>query len=297
MRMHKNISTLFIGLLLLSLLSGCGLSSKQVAKTKSFGSATETIGKLGEEELLNIRNGVIKMNENLIAVDSSQNLKVLNLDRGVTVEKLEPRLAAIKALNAYGLLLVELVNSDRTDNLQKAASSLVENTTLALNTELTEEQDGIINKIIVGLGSFWVEKKKADAAREIIPAYEDPVNQLADLLINDFTVSSKSNGLLLAYHNTASNLRNSSLRYLEEGDKHTILERDRALEIYLSSIEAISYSDEISKKTGKTLLGLKKANSELVEVIKDEYYSKDDIKSYGKQVQDLANMIQIISIN
>lgn len=62
-------------------LAGCGLTSNQIAKTQSFGSATENIGKLGEKEFVNIRNGIIDMNKELIAIDHTKTADSLAFDR------------------------------------------------------------------------------------------------------------------------------------------------------------------------------------------------------------------------
>lgn len=282
-------------LMLAASTSGCGLASKQIVKTQSFGTATESIGKLGEEEFVNIRNGIIEMNKELVSIDNTKTASDLNFDGPTSPEATATRIAAAKALKSYGELLVQLATEDRTENLQKVVNSLVNNTTVALKRDLSDEKKGAINKIIVSLGSFWVEKMKADAAREIIPAYEQPVNQLADLLAGDFSLDDGSLGYIKAYDTTAKRLKNASMRLVNAGGKYSVLERDRAVHALVLSENAISRSNEISKKASKAIGSLKKANAELVKVIKEEPYSTDDIKDYAKQIQELANMFQVLA--
>jgi len=293
--MKKKLVLIAAGLLLAVSISGCGLTSKQIVKTQSFGTATENIGKLGEEEFVNIRNGIIEMNKELIAIDNTKTASDLNFDRPTTPEATAARIAATKALKSYGELLVKLATEDRTENLQKVANSLVNNTAVALKKDLSDEKKGAINKIIVGLGSFWVEKKKADAAKEIIPAYEKPVNDLADLLVEDFSLEDGSLGYIKAYDTTARRLKNASMRLVNAGSQYSVLERDRAVHALVLSEISISRASEISKKASKVIGSLKKANTELVKLINEESYSTDDIKIYAKQIQELANMFQVLA--
>jgi hypothetical protein len=282
-------------LLIAAFLSGCGLTSKQIVKTQSFGTATESIGKLGAEEFVNIRNGIIVMNKELVAIDNTKTASDLKFDRPTSPEATATRIAATKALKSYGELLVKLSTEDRTENLQKVANSLINNTTAALKKDLSDEKKGAVNKIIVGLGSFWVEKKKADAAKEIIPAYEQPVNELSDLLAEDFSLDDSSLGYIKAYDTTARRLKNASMRLVNAGAQYSVLERDRAVQALVLSESAMSRAKELSKKAGKAIGSLKKANAELVKVIKEEHYSTDDIKAYAKQIQELVNMFQVLA--
>jgi hypothetical protein len=293
--MKRNLAFLASCFLITLALTGCGLTPKQIVNTQSFASATESIGKLGEEEFVNIRNGIIEMNKELVAIDNTKTASDLKFDRPATPEATATRVAATKALKLYGELLAQLVTEDRTEGLQKAANSLIENTSIALGKDLSEENRGAINKIIVGFGSFWIEKKKADAAKEIIPAFEQPVNDLADLLYGDFSIDDGSLGYIKAYETTAKRLKNASMRLVNAGAKYTVLERDRAVEALVLSESSLSRANEISKKATKAIGSLKTANAELVKVIKEESYSTDDIKVYAEQIQELVNMYQVLT--
>ena len=276
-------------------LSGCGLSSNQIVKTQSFGAATASIGKLGEEEFVNIRNGIIEMNRELVSIDNTKTSNSLVFDKPTFAEPTSKRVAASKSLKLYGELLVKLVSEDRTENLQKAANALVDNTSAALGKALSGEKKEVIDRIIVGFGSFWIEKNKADTTKEIITAYQKPINDLADLLKEDFSVDDGSLGYLKAYQTTAKRLKNASMRLVNAGNQYTVLERERAVHAFVLAEMAITRSSELSKKSKKVIDGLKKANEELVKVIREEDFSTDDIKSYAKQIQELSNMYQVLT--
>jgi hypothetical protein len=280
--------------LVVALISGCGLTNNQIVKTQSFGAATASIGKLGEEEFVNIRNGIIEMNKELVSIDNTKTSNSLVFDKPTFAEPTSKRIAASKALKLYGELLVKLVTEDRSENLQKAANAFIDNTAVALNKELSDDNKGAINKIIVGLGSYWLDKKKADSAKEIVPAYQQPVDDLADLLREDFSLEDGL-GYLKAYETTAKRLKNASMRLVNAGNKYTVLERDRAVHAFVMAEKAIIRSTELSKKAKKSIGNLKKANTELVKVIGEQKYSTDDIKVYAKQIQELVNMYQVLT--
>ena len=291
----KRIIQVLSCLFLMVTISGCGLTNKQILQTQSFGTATINIGKLSEDEFINIRNGIIEMNQELLSIDNTKKANSLNFDRPPSAEATATRVAASKALKLYGNLLVKLVTEDRTENLQKVANSLIDNTSAALKKELSDEKKNAINKIIVGLGSFWIEKKKADAAKEIIPEYQQLVDKLAELLNNDLSLDDGSLGFLKAYDITAKRLKNASMRLVNAGDQYTVLERDRAVQALVMAEKAISRATEIGKKAKKTIASLKKANAELVKVIRNKKYSTADIKAYAKQMQELVNLYQVLA--
>lgn len=282
-------------LLLAASITGCGLTAKQIVNTQSFGTATANIGKLGEDEFVNIRNGIIQMNKELVAIDNTKTASDLTFDKPTSAEATAIRVAATKALKSYGELLVELATKDRTENLQKAANSLIDNTVAALNKDISEESRGAINKLIVGLGSYWIDKKKADAAKEIIPAYEASVNELASLITEDFSLDDDSKGYIKGYEATAKRLKNASMRLVNDGAKYSVLERDRAVQALVLSEGAISRATEISKKGKAAIASLKKANAELSKIIKEDTYSTGDIKEYAKRLQELVNMYQVLT--
>jgi hypothetical protein len=291
----RHVAKAVFCLSIIAFLSGCGLTGNQIVKTQSFGTATANIGRIGEEEFINIRNGIIEMNTELLSIDNSKTSNSLVLDKPAYAEDTSKRVAACKSLKLYGELLTQLVSKDRSANLQKSANALLDNTGAALGKELSDEKKGAINKIIVGLGSFWVDRKKADAAKEIILVYQQPVDELANLLREDFSLEENSLGYLKAYESTAKRLKNVAMRLVNAGSKYTLLERERAVHAFVLSEKAISRSNILSSKAMMSIDGLKKANTELATVMSNNQSSTDDIKNYARQIQGLVNIYQVLS--
>ena len=269
-----------------TLLTGCGLTPKQISMTQSFGQATTNISKLGDE-FVNIRNGIIEMNQALVSIDTRKTARDFKFDRPASPEATATRIAATKALKSYGELLVELVTKGRTENLKKVANSFSMNTKAALKKNVT----GSIDKIVSGLGALWLEHKKAAAVKDIITTYEQPVNQLADLLIEDFSLDDSAFGYIKTYHTTAKRLKNASMRLVNADAK----ERERALQALVLSEKAISRANEINKNAKEAIIGFKKANIELVKMVNTEIYSADSVKAYNTQIQEMVNIYQVLN--
>ncbi len=278
----------------LTVLSGCGLTDNQIIKTESFGMATEQVGALSESEFINIRNGIMKMNEELLILGNTPIPNNFSLDKPASAEKTAKRVAASKALKLYGEVLVNLVNEDRTANLQDAANALLTNTSAALGSDLNGQQD-LISGIIVGFGSLWVDEEKANALQAIVPAYQDAVNSLADLLLEDFSLNDDSLGYLKAYNTTAKKLKLAASTLLKTNDKLPMLERARAVQAFTLAETAINHSTELCKAGYKAIGELKMANAEFARIVSDTNYHADDIKSYAKQIQELVNMSQLLT--
>lgn len=284
-----------IAINLIIALSGCGLTNQQIIATQSFGTATTTIGALGEEEFVNIRNSIIEMNKALVSIDSTKTADNLVFDNPTLAAPTAQRVAASKALKAYGELLVELVTDDQTENLEKAASDLVNNTSTALHKDPTEQQKAAIEKAIVGLGSFWVEHQKAQTTKEIVLAYSQPVNELAELLGKDFSIGNGAMGYLKAYEVTAQRLKTASMRFVNGGATYTYSERERAVQAFSLAELAISRAASLSQQATLSVDALKKANTELAEVISHKEYSTADIKGFAQQIQGLVNTYRVLT--
>jgi hypothetical protein len=280
---------------LLVLLTGCGLTAKQMAKTQAFGDATSRVGKFGEVEFVNIRNGIIEMNQAIAVIDQSQTLGDLVLDRPAYAEPTARRVAASKALTRYGELLVKLASDDRSENLQVLGTALADNTSQALGQDLSDQKQEDIGDALGDIGSIWLDRRKARAIRRIVPVYQQPVDQLADLLAADFSIDDGAVGYLQAYRITAKRLHNLAGNMLNAGEQISLLERDWALQAYVLSEKALQRSMELSREAGKVLQGLKRANVELARLVEDPEYSRDDLKNYAKQVKAFANLYQALA--
>jgi len=282
-------------LLLSLLLSGCGLTSQQLAQTQSFGASAEKVGQLGEKEFINIRKGIIQMNQELVILDNTKHAKDLKFDRPATAERTAKRVAAAKALKSYGTLLVKLSRDDKKPTIQQSVEHFLTNTEAALQQPLDTDKKTALAKLVAGVGSVWVEQKKREALQEIVPTFEQPVNQLAALLAEDLSLDDGSLGYLKAYEVTAKRLKNAAIGLVNAGDQYSVLERARAVEALVFAETAMSRAHVINRKAGRALTRLKQANTELVKVLAQSEYSVKELKGYGKEIQELVNALEVIA--
>lgn len=288
-------SYFFFSSLMIILLTGCGLTTQQIIQTQSFGNATSHIGSISENEFVNIRASIIEMNEMLVTIDNTKSAKNIQFDFPTSPEATATRVAAAKALNHYGELLTKLASDKSSENLQDTADSFIANMNTALKKNISDDKEDALANLLSDFGTFFINKKKADALKSIIPTYRKPVNTLADLLQKDFSLDSGSTGFLKAYDITAKRLKNASIRLIDAGKEYSILERKQAVKAVAMSTNASQRARSISIQIKQAINNLKNANDEIVKVINNNTYSSADIKAYAMQIHQLVNIYKVLS--
>lgn len=290
-----NRRTRLLALFLVIFLSGCGLPKEQLVKVQEFGTATAAVGDFGEKEFVDIRNGIIDMNQELLTIDNSKTISNLPIEKPVSVQDTAKRVAASKALKIYGSLLVKLSTKSDNKSLQQTASSLIVNTETALGDDMPDEKRDALAGAIAKVGSLWVAKKKSDALREIVLLYQARVERLVNLLEADFSIKEKAHGYLAAYMVTAERLENAAGKLLASGNSYSALERERAVHAIVISRSAKTHAGELSRSASNALDGLDRANLALAHAVNDSEYQHGDIDAYAKQVQELVNIVEVLS--
>jgi hypothetical protein len=280
-------------LIVIVLLSGCGMTAMQKQQVSQFGSATEAMGTFAETQLVQIRQEVVQMNTEILILDSHQTTPKIDLDKPIRPQATLERVAAAKALKSYGSLLNQLAMADRSEDIRKSAGDFVGNFNSALNQGMTDKQKEAATGVLVSLGNMWVEKAKKDSVKKIVDEYKDAVDKLTDLLAQDFLAEGE--GFLGGYTAVAGTLKNSAIGALTQGQHPGFLERERALQDYVIAEKAALKAAEIDKRAKIAIENLKKANNNLAKVISEDKYATDDIKSYAKSMKELATMVEIIA--
>lgn len=275
------------------ILGGCGLARNQIAATHAFGNATATLGALGEEEFIGIRNGIIEMNAALLALDVAKTTANLSLEGPTSMAATTERVAAARALKDYGELLQALATAEPEVGLQKAAQAFADSMESALGEDWSVEQRDAVQEIITGAGSLFLERKKASALRRIVPAYEKPVDSLAVLLAADFSLDEE--GFLQAYDITARRLKNAAIRVINSGSKYSLAEREPAVRAYRMAEMALARVAGLESRFVASIGTLREASRELAEAVKKRKYSREEIKDYAKQIRELADAYQVLA--
>jgi hypothetical protein len=278
------------------MLSGCGLSAAQKQDLAQFGTATEAMGSLAEDQLVQVRSDVIRMNTANYILDSRHAYTRPQFDQPTSLESITKRVAAAKALKSYGTLLNQLATADHSEGLKKAASEVIANFNTALGTGLTSAERDATSGIIMTVGKLMIEKKKKDAVRQIVLAYHEKADTMADLLAGDLTVDERRTegqwGVMDGYFFVAGRLENTSIGALASTNYN---EREAAVNAYILAESARLKAKEVSSQTAKANSGFKKANAALVAAMKTDTYTSTDINAYANSVLDLANMVKVLS--
>ncbi len=291
---------------LIFLLSGCGMSALQKQQVGQFGVATEAVGTYAENEFPKIRSEVISLSTERLILSKEKITslrttyeKELQFDtKHIKLVDTNKRVAAAKALRAYGALLNQLATSDNTDSIKAAAANLVTNFSSAIEGELSSKQKDAANSLITLVGNIWLENEKKEALKRIIDAYKDDVDKLSDLLLADFSIHEdpEKGGYLDDYNQYAVRLENTAINVFAEGEP-SFAARKLAINDFILAKKTEQNIENINHQATPVILDLKKANAKLVEIMASDSYSTDDIQAFAKSAQNLVNLTQTLLLN
>jgi hypothetical protein len=172
------------GLLTLAL-PACGLTPAQKAATCTFGQATVELAGLAQQEFIDSRDDVIRMNAARLRLKDPA-FRGQELDVPFTLERVEPRVAAMQALARFGQLLTTLSTSSEEGELRAAADAFVASASSASGVTLSEQARTGITSAMEFAGSFFVEKARKEAVVEVVTSMEPTLLQIMDLLDTSF---------------------------------------------------------------------------------------------------------------
>ncbi len=274
----------------LILLAGCGLTNQQRDAATRLGNASEQIGDAASDEFLKLRDTAIAMNKIDVEIGGSRDYK--ELDKNFDAKTIAVRVQAAQALASYGKLLTALVTATEADQLKTAANDFVSSVKGISGKKLSDSQLEALGSIVQEIGSWIVECKKAKALEKIVPEAAPQVDQLCDLLIEDFS----ANDLHLAQGADATILRLRGDIDVALADKHApFAERAAAVEGEMLADDADARLKLVDAQTVESLKKLKCANAQLVLALSNKEYDLADIEQLGKQMKELASSIKTLS--
>lgn len=312
--------------LVLLLLSGCGLSVQQKADATRIANATTTAGDFSTAQFTSLRSAIIALQVAYYKVDvqahcerSNDGVCLIPLDRGVTTDAIDARIAITDALSAYGKALDSLINADHSEDLLIAAHDLGYSLGAAADKsdafELSEDDTKAISALTALAGRWRVEGKRKRALRALASSYANTVQRLIPLLENDFKLQwnspcrpaflngrikdaprpgpDKPAGLLDIYCQGAYNLKVFSKDIINDsGAVHTL--RISAVDGYVLAHNAQTNGAIISKNGTALLEQLGKSAPELAKVANNKKYKSADIKALGKDMKTLTSSLKLL---
>lgn len=293
-------------------ITGCGLTALQKQQVSQFATATESISKSTQDQFLSTRDKVIDLEKRRLIMRKQVPPKDFDLDGGLSSSGIATQISTLKALQSYGDILNKLVVNDQSEALSKAATDFLtqyETAKKAENPDYSLDQtkkDSIIG--ILGIANSWfVENKKKESVKKIVKAYSEDINNLANLIRNDITLTGYSlcieedkrkdsaikTGVIDIYCTSADGLREISKDVLRN-QNFSFSEREYAYESFVLSESAIKEVREISAKGEKLVAKLIAANNQLTKVIESDKYQTKEIKEYANQVEELLTLTKVL---
>ena len=278
-----------------TLLSGCATNALQRNALESFGLATERVGRMSESEFLSMRGEIIEMNSLLLILDNSKNAESRTYDEPALADTTAMRVAACKSLRMYGDLLMRLAADDRTEMVRKAARVFLDNITETLGPDLTLAQEEAVQNVALGLDARWTARKKSETIQGVVMAFADALTILSGRLLADFSLDESSTSLLKAYADTAKELKTLSAAIIDAGDRETLDKRNKAVKAFVLAQKALARAEAMGARIHEAMATLQKANAHVAAAIQDDSYDLREIRKYGKQIQKIGTMQQVLS--
>jgi hypothetical protein len=280
-------------LLLCVLEIGCATKSTLRNATQTFGSATERIGRMGEDEFVTIRAETVAMNKAMLVLSQDMSAQDLVYDTPSPARGTAERVMACKALRHYGELLLRLTSDDRVQFVEKSCLAFTESMSAALHAEPTPAQRLVLSQIDAGLHETWTAGKRAQVIADVVLAYEESVSGLADLLLADFSLASP--GYLKAYADTAAALQQKADAIIDAGEEYDLQDRQDAADASFLARQATTRATELGARIEAGLGSLKRNNAELADRLRNRTMDQADFRNFAVEIHRAGSMQQVLS--
>jgi hypothetical protein len=280
-----------IPLLFLALLaSGCALSPDQREAAARFAMASRDVGEFAAREFTHLRTATIDMNVTSVAIGGTADKS--NLDEALDVDRVVARVKAARALTSYGTLLWALVSETQEAELKRASDDFVDSVRSVSGHRIGDSQLQGLGQLVQRIGALWVEARKSEAVKRIVPAVAPDVDALCELLIADFSEDSLHVGQ--GFDATITRLRvDADIALADPSTRYA--DRLVAMRGQKQAEAASAHLHVISGQAVTTLQALKSANAELDKAIRDDSLSVAEIQAVGVQIKSLKTALEVVT--
>ncbi len=300
-------------LILVSILSGCGLTPIQKQQVAQFAAATESVATTTQDQFKSTRDKVIELERRRLIMRKETPPKSLDLDGGLSEAGIASQVGTLKALQAYGDILNKLAANSQGEAIANAATDFMTQFESAKKTQdSTYKLDDSKKNAVLGavgiVGSWFVESEKKKHIKTIVEAYSKDVGDLSKLLKNDLTLVEDSlcieeskrkkrvskTGVIDIYCTSSDAVSELAADVLKDRN-YSFVEREFAYNSYVLAQQAKEEISTLSSQGEKVVSKLSTANDQLLKVIEADNYTTDDIKSFAQQVNELQTHIKILT--
>ncbi len=287
-------------------LQGCGLTVAQRKEINTFGQAAAVLGASSKEQLVAGRENVIDMKSYRLAIeriqlppyqaDSGMSArdfyfsKSLDLDAGLDVNDIELRVAAVDLLQQYGNLLVAFTADSHEKEMKESADKFAKSVGKFPHNPMTKDEIDGVGQIVASVGGFLVEHQKREALEKVVPKVAPLIDNICDSLEKDF--DPKKNGIYGNINTVQDRLASVAIEKLKENPGDSISDRLLLIDGFAMAEYNKGVITTTSKQILKSIASLRKANSQLVEIIKNHKVGLNDIKEFGEDVAELSKGVK-----
>lgn len=287
-------------------LHGCGLTTAQRKEIEVFGQAATTLGASSKEQLVEGRENVIDMKRYRLAIEKfvlptypahSEKTardyyfsKGLDLDAGLDVNDIDIRVAAVDLLQQYGKLLVAFTTDSHEKEIKESADKFSKSVGKFPNNPMTGDEVNGLGQIVTSVGGFLVEHQKKEALEQVIPKVSPLIDKICDSLEKDF--DPKGEGVYGNMNTVLDRLASEAIEKLKIRGGDSLSDRLLLIDGFAMAEMNKGNITTMSKQLLKSITSLRKANSQLNDVIKSHKVGLNDIKEFGQDVANLSKGIK-----
>lgn len=287
------------------LLQGCGLTSAQRKDIGTFGQAASTLGASSKDQLLAGRENVIEMKRFQLAIekivlpttqpDGSPPTrdfffsKTLNLDSGLDKNDIDIRVAAVDLLHKYGTLLVTFTTDTHEKELKDSSDKFLKCVGNFPSNPLTPDEIKGLGQIVTAVGGILVEHQKKEALEKIVPKVSPLIYMICDILERDFDLKKK--GIYANIHFAQDRLASEAIDGLKQPG-NSLSDRLLLIDGFALAEKNQNYLATTSRQLLKSIASLRKANSQLIDVININRIGLQEIKEFGEDAAKLSKGVK-----
>jgi hypothetical protein len=278
--------------LALGSLSACGLTGAQKDAITQFSRASTTLGETVSSEMVDARRTVVELNMRVLALDPSRLRNRDQLEGSFSSQNVGARVQAAKVVETYGDLLRAIVEDTQENDLKAASTKFTQSIRgLDANTQrLSDAQLDGIGQVVAAIGGLWVEHKKAQALKAIIPSADAQIQEIGRLFLGEFEPGT---GAVARNFEATGQLAIRASDTILDKTTSGLDERTQAAAAHRAGIEASRKANAVFPLLKETAVQMGRAHAQLVKTLAEDRISVGDIQGFVKEVQKLVAAVRI----